>query len=83
MVVRIYPPELQLIKTNASDIEVTFSDMRLYISNGFVTSKIYKMSDDFDFDTVKFPFWMGTFFVLCITGLSFLNLFDSLAFLLM
>ena len=31
-------------------------DLHLSISNGFVSSKIYDKRDDFDFDTVNFPF---------------------------
>ena len=31
-------------------------DLNLYISNGFVSSKIYDKQDDFDFDIVNFPF---------------------------
>ena len=47
---RIYPPELQLNKTNTSDTEALFLDLHLSISNGFVSSKIYDKRDDFDFD---------------------------------
>ena len=32
---RIYPPELQLNKANASDTEAPFLDLHLSISNGF------------------------------------------------
>ena len=39
MVGRIYPPELQLNKTNASDTEASFLDLHLSISNGLVSSK--------------------------------------------
>ena len=56
MVARIYPPELQLNKTNASDTEDPFLDLHLSISNGFVSIKIYSKRDDFDFDIVNFPF---------------------------
>ena len=56
MVKRIYPPELQLNKTNASDTEAPFLDLHLSISNGFVSSKIY---DKLDFDIVNFPFLDG------------------------
>ena len=38
---RIYPPELQLNKANAPDIEAPFLNLRLSISNGCVSSKIY------------------------------------------
>ena len=40
MVNRIYPPELQLNKTNTSDTEASFLDLHLSISNGFVSFKI-------------------------------------------
>ena len=48
MVGRIYPPELQLNKTNASDTEARFLDLHLSISNGFVSYKIYHKRDEFD-----------------------------------
>ena len=56
LVNRIYPPELQLNKTNTADTEAPFLDLYLSISNGFVSSKIYDKPDDFDFDIVNFPF---------------------------
>ena len=56
---QIYPPELQLKKANTSDTEATFLDVRLSISNGFVSSKIYDKHDDFDFYIVNFPFLDG------------------------
>ena len=59
MVNQIYPSELQLNKANTSDTEVPFLDFHLYISNGFVSSKIYYKSDDFDFNIVNFPFLDG------------------------
>ena len=59
MVNRIYPPELQLNKTNTSDTEAPFLDLHLSILNGFVSSKIYDKRDDFDFDIVNFPFLDG------------------------
>ena len=55
MVNRIYPPELQLNKTNTSDTEAPFLDLHLSISNGFVSSKIYDKRDDL----VNFPFLDG------------------------
>ena len=57
MVGRIYPPELQLNRANASDTESLFLDLHVSISNGFVPSKIYDKRDDFDFDIVNFPFF--------------------------
>ena len=58
MVNRIYPPELQLNKANTSDTEAPFLDLQLPISNGFVSSNIYKRND-FDFDIVIFTFLDG------------------------
>ena len=52
MVNQIYPPELQLNKTNISDSEASFLDLHLSVANGFVSSKIYDKHDDFDFDIV-------------------------------
>ena len=58
MVSRIYPPELQINKANASDTEAPFLDLHLSISNRFVSSKIYDKHDDFDSDKVIFFFAM-------------------------
>ena len=57
--IQIYPSELQLNKANTSDTEAPFLDLHLSISNGFVSSKIYDIRDDFDFDIVNFPFLDG------------------------
>ena len=57
MVDRIYLPELQLNKANASDTAAPFLDLHLSILNGFVSSKIYDKRDDFDFDIVNFSFF--------------------------
>ena len=54
-----HTPELQLNKTNTSDTEAPFLDLRLSVSNGFVSPKIYDKRDDFDFDIVNFPFLDG------------------------
>ena len=59
MVGRIYPPELQLNKANASDTEALFLDLHLSISKGFVSSNIYDKRNDFDFDIVTFHFFGG------------------------
>ena len=58
MVGRIYPPELQLNKANASGTEAQFLDLHLTISNGFVSSKIYDLRDDFDFDIINLVGWL-------------------------
>ena len=59
MINRIYPSELQLNKANVSDTEVSFLDLHLSISDGFVKTKIFDKRDDFDFDIVNFPFLDG------------------------
>ena len=56
---RIYPSELQLNKVNVLNIEVSFLDFHLSISDGFVKTKVYDTRDDFDFDIVNFPFLDG------------------------
>ena len=50
---------MQLNKTKSSDTEAPFLDLHLSTSNGFASSKIYDKHDDFDFDTVNFPFLDG------------------------
>ena len=59
MVNRIYLSELQLNKANVSDVEASFLDLHLSISDGFVKTKIHDIRDDFDFDIVNFPFLDG------------------------
>ena len=56
MVSQIYPSELQLNKTYTSDTEALFLDLHLSISNDIVSTKIYDKREDFDFETVNFPF---------------------------
>ena len=73
-------PEIQLNKASASDINAIFLDLHIpvSISHGFASFKICYKPNDFDFDVVNFSFffWMGTLFVLPLTGFTFLNLFD-------
>ena len=57
MVNHIYPSEYQLNKANVSDTEVSFLDLHLSISDGFVKTKTYDKRDDFDI--VNFPFLDG------------------------
>ena len=47
---QIYPAELQLNKANTSDIEASFLDLHLTISNDTASTKIYDKRDDFDFE---------------------------------
>ena len=56
MVSQIYHSELQLNKANTSVTEAAFLDLHLSISNDIVSTKIYDKRDDFDFESVNFPF---------------------------
>ena len=42
MVCRIHPSELKLNKANVSDTEASFLSLHLYISDGFVNTKMIK-----------------------------------------
>ena len=66
LISQIYPPPpphthtgLQLNKANFSDTKAAFLDLHLSIVDGFVSCKIYDKHDDFDFETVNFPFLDG------------------------
>ena len=59
MVGQIYPTELQVNKANSSDTEAPFLDLNLSITNDIVSSKIYDIRDDFNFEIVNFPFLDG------------------------
>ena len=63
IVSQIYPLELQLNKSNTSDMgsdtEAAFLDLHLSISNDIVSTKIYDKRDDFDFEIVNTPFFDG------------------------
>ena len=59
MVSQMCPSELQLSGASASDTEAAFLDLRLSISNGIGSTKIYDKRDDFDFEIVGFPFLDG------------------------
>ena len=59
MVNHIYPSELQLNKATDSAAEVSFLDLHLSLSDGFVKTKIFDKRYDFDFDIVNFPFLHG------------------------
>ena len=59
MVGQIYPTELQLNKASSSDTEAPFLDLKLSITNGRVSSKIYDKRGDFNFEIVHFSFLDG------------------------
>ena len=46
-------------ETNTSDTEAAFLDLHLSISSDIVSTKIYDKRDDFDIETVNFPFLDG------------------------
>ena len=56
MVSQIYSSELQLNEANSSDTNPTFLDLHLSISNDIVSTKIYDIREDFDFEIVNFKF---------------------------
>ena len=55
MVGQIYPTELQLNKANSSDTKAPFLGLNLSIAYGIVSSRIYAIQDDFNFEIVNFP----------------------------
>ena len=59
MVSQIYLSELQLNTANPSDTEAAFLDLLLSISIDIVSTKISDKRDDFEFETVNFPFLDG------------------------
>ena len=73
----IYPTELQLNRANSFDTEAPFLDLNLCKSNGTASTKNYDKRDDFDFDTVNFPFLDGDVPGVPHLGYTYLNLLDS------
>ena len=74
MVHRIYHPELQLNKANASDTETAFLDLNLSIHNDILSTKIYDKRDDFDI--VNFRSLMAMFLDVPLLVYIYLNFFD-------
>ena len=60
MVGRVCPSGLRLGREGTSDARVPLLDLRLSISNGFVSSEVYDKRGGFDFGVVGFPFWDGS-----------------------
>ena len=52
---QIYPTELTLVKSNTYDYDAPFLDLRLLLSNGTVSVKIYDKREDFNFSIVNYP----------------------------
>ena len=59
MVGQIYSTEIQLNNANSSNTETQFLDLNLSITNGIVTSKMYDLQDNFNYEIVNFPFFDG------------------------
>ena len=74
----IYPSELQYNKANVSDTEVSFLDLHLSISEGFIKIKLFDKRADFHFVMVNFPFLDGDIPRSTSLVLMFLNLFALL-----
>ena len=50
----INPSKLQLNKAKVSNLEASYFDLHLSISDGFVRTNLYDKRADFDFDIVNF-----------------------------
>ena len=61
-----------------SDTEASYLDLHLYISDGFVRTKLYDKRDDFDFGIVTFPFLDGDVPRSTSHGVYISKLFDLL-----
>ena len=59
MVGRMCPSGLQLGGTDTSDIEAVFSDLRLSVSGGGVSTRVCDGRGDIGFEVVSFPFLGG------------------------
>ena len=59
MVSQINSLELKLNSANTSDIEASFLDLQVSISDDIVSTIIFNKRDDFDFEIVNFPFLDG------------------------
>ena len=56
LISQIYPSGVQLNKANSSETEAPFLHLHLFISDGFISCKIYDKRNDFDVDVVNFPY---------------------------
>ena len=59
MVGQTYPTEIQLNKTNSSDTEAPFLNLKSSITNGIIFSKTYFKRGEFYFRLVNFLFLDG------------------------
>ena len=56
---QVCPSGLRFDKAYTSDTEAAFLDLHLSISNDIVSANIFDKRDDFEFETVNFPFLDG------------------------
>ena len=52
----IYPPELELTKSNNDDLRVDYLDLRIVSDNNSLNFSLYDKRDAFNFEVVNFPF---------------------------
>ena len=52
----IYPPALELTKSNNSDTEVDYLDIKIKSENTNLCFSLYDKRDAFDFDIINFPY---------------------------
>ena len=53
---KIYPPELEIKKENASPSSASYLDYLMSTQNGQFTTSLYDKRDSFGFDIVNYPF---------------------------
>ena len=52
----IFPTELELKRENTSDLEATFLDLHLSITDGKIETKLYDKRNSYSFHIVRFPY---------------------------
>ena len=55
----IYPRELQSIKANTSDTEISVLDLNIKVIGSNIHTSVYDKRDDFGFPIVNFPWFSG------------------------
>ena len=61
-------------KIEQAKAEAPFLDFHISVANEFISSNIYDKRNDFDFDILKFRFWMVTFLGVLLMVYTFRNL---------
>ena len=71
------------MSSNSIDNETPFYDLDVSLTNGIASSKTYDKRDDFNFETVNFPFLMEMILARLSMVYIFRNLFVLLEYVLM